>query len=154
MSHETRLREQGIELPEAPKALGLYKPVVVVGSMLFTSGCLPFDSRGELVRGRLGDDLSVEAGAQAARLAGLSMLSAIRAEVGSLDRVSRLVKTVGLVRCTSEFTDQPAVINGFSQLMRDVFGEASGVAARSAIGTSALPAGAAVEVEAIFALGD
>jgi enamine deaminase RidA (YjgF/YER057c/UK114 family) len=102
------------------------------------------------VTGRLGLDMDVEAGYDAARLTGLGILSTLRGHLGSLDKVRRLVKLLGLVRCTDGFTQQPAVINGCSELFRDVFGEDAGVAARSAIGANSLPGGIAVEIEAIF----
>jgi enamine deaminase RidA (YjgF/YER057c/UK114 family) len=105
-----------------------------------------------LVTGRLGLDLDIEAGQEAARMTGLAMLSTLHSSLGSLDRIKRLVKLLGLVRCSDSFSDQPAVINGCSELFRDVFGEDAGVAARSAIGANSLPAGMAVEIEAIFEL--
>lgn len=152
MSVEARLAEMNLELPPAPKALGVYKPLIVVDNLAYLSGHLPMLADGKLICGRLGDDMDVEAGYQAARQTGLALLATLRAHCGNFDRVVRLVKTLGLVRCTPDFVDQPAVINGFSELMRDVFGEDAGVAARSAMGTSALPGGIAVEIEAIFEL--
>jgi enamine deaminase RidA (YjgF/YER057c/UK114 family) len=101
----------------------------------------------------VGDDLDVEGGRQAARQVGLAILSTLRSQLGSLDKVSRLIKVLGLVRCTDVFTDQPKVINGFSDLMVEVFGD-SGKGARSAVGTNSLPGGIAVEIEAIFEVRD
>ena len=118
--------------------------------MAYLSGHGPLDKEKNLVTGRLGLDMDVEAGYDAARLTGLGMLATLQNHLGSLDKVRRLVKLLGLVRCTDGFTDQPAVINGCSELFRDVFGEDAGVAARSALGTNALPGGIAVEIEAIF----
>ena len=118
--------------------------------MAYVSGHGPLLPDGTLTVGRVGDDLDLDGGYQAARQTGLAMLATLKAQLGSLDRVSRLVKTLGLVRSTPEFGEQPAVINGFSDLMRDVFGEEAGIAARSALGTSALPGGIPVEIEAIF----
>lgn len=152
MSSESRLKELGIELPPAPKILGLYRPVLVCGNLAYTSGHGPIAADGSSVKGRLGEDLSVDQGRDAARTTALAMLSSLQAELGGLDRVQRLVKTVGLVNSAPDFTDQPAVINGFSEVMRDVFGEQHGIAARSALGVAALPAGWAVEIEAIFEL--
>lgn len=149
---EQRLDSLGLELPPPPKAMGLYQPAVVVDRMLTTSGHGPLLPEGKLVQGRLGDDLTTEQGYQAARLTGLAVLSTVRAACGSLDRVERLVKTLGLVQCVPGFTDQPAVVNGFSELMREVFGDQAGVGARSAVGVAALPAGMAVEVEVAFLL--
>ena len=150
MNAEARLKELGLELPSAPRALGLYMPVVVVGSMAYLSGHGPIGGDGTAICGRLGDDLDVQAGYEAARRTGLMALASLRQHCGSLDRVRRLVKTVGLVQSTPTFTQHPAVINGFSELMRDVFGPDAGVAARSAFGAPSLPAGWAVEIEAIF----
>jgi enamine deaminase RidA (YjgF/YER057c/UK114 family) len=150
MSAEQQLAKLGVELPPAPKPVGLYKPVVVVGSLCYVSGHGPLQSDGTLIKGRLGDDMTVEQGQQAARQTGLAMLATLRSQLGSLDRIVRVVKVLGLVRSTDAFDQQPAVINGFSQLMADVFGTDAGIAARSALGTNALPTGIAVEIEAIF----
>lgn len=152
MSAEKRFTELHLELPPAPKAMGVYRPIVVVGNMAYLSGHGPLLPDGTMTTGRVGDDLDVAAGYQAARQTGLAMLATLRAHCGTFDRIARLVKTLGLVRSTPEFGEQPAVINGFSELMRDVFGEENGVAARSALGTSALPGQIPVEIEAIFEL--
>jgi enamine deaminase RidA (YjgF/YER057c/UK114 family) len=149
---ESRFLELKLELPPAPKAVGLYRPVVEAGGMLYLSGHGPLKPDGTLIKGRVGDDLDVAAGYAAARQTGLAMLATLRKQCGSLDKIARLVKTFGLVQATPAFTDHPAVINGFSELMRDVFGEDHGIAARSAVGAASLPAGMAVEVEAIFEL--
>ncbi len=150
MSAEARLAELGIELPPAPKPVGVYKPIVVVGSMAYLSGHGPLRPDKTLIVGRVGDDMDTQAGYDAARLTGLGLLATLQGHLGSLDRVKRLVKLLGLVRCTDDFAAQPAVINGCSELFRDVFGEDAGIAARSALGTNALPGGIAVEIEAIF----
>ncbi len=154
MTAETRFAELKLELPPAPKAMGVYRPLIVVDNLAYVSGHGPLLADGSMICGCLGDDFDVDAGYQAARQTGLAMLATLRAHCGSLDRVSRLVKTLGLVQCTPAFGEQPAVINGFSELMRDVFGEDAGIAARSAVGTSSLPGGIAVEIEAIFKLTD
>lgn len=150
MGAEARLAELGIELPAAPKPMGVYKPIVIAGNMAYLSGHGPLRADGKLITGRLGLDLDVEAGYEAARVTGLCILATLKAELGSLDRVKRLVKLLGLVRCADSFDKQPAVINGCSELFRDIFGEDAGVAARSALGTNALPGTIAVEIEAIF----
>lgn len=150
MGAEARLKELGIELPEAPKPVGVYKPVVIAGNMAYLSGHGPLKPNKSLMTGRLGLDMDTEAGYAAARLTGLGILSTLQTHLGSLDKVKRLVKLLGLVRCTDGFDQQPAVINGCSELFRDVFGEDAGVAARSALGANALPGGIAVEIEAIF----
>lgn len=154
MSVEQRLSDLGIELPEAPKVLGLYKPVLVVDGLAYTSGHGPLGPDGTFICGHLGSYLDAEAGAAAARLTGLAMLASLRAELGSLDRIDRLVKTLGLVQSAPDFHAHPAVINGFSELMKEVFGDEAGVGARSAFGAAALPAGWAVEIEAVFRLRD
>ena len=150
MSAESRLSELGIELPRAPKPMGVYKPIIVVSGIAYLSGHGPLQSDGSLITGRLGADLDVQGGYDAARLTGLGLLATLRSHLGSLDKVKRLVKLLGLVRSTDDFDQQPAVINGCSELFRDVFGDDAGVAARSALGTNSLPGRIAVEIEAIF----
>ena len=150
MSAEERLAELGLELPPAPEPKGLYKPLVIAGNLAYTSGHLPVEPSGELVTGRLGADMDVQAGQRAAMLAGLAILATLRKELGSLDRVHRLVKLFGLVNATPQFDQHPAVINGASQLLAHVFGPEAGVAARTAAGAGSLPLGAAVEIEAVF----
>lgn len=150
MTPEQRFQELGLELPSAPKAIGLYKPMVFVGDFAHTSGHGPLQPDGKLICGCVGSELNVEQGYAAARQTGLAMLATLKSQLGSLDNVVRLVKTFGLVRATADFTDHPAVINGFSELMREIFGDDAGVAARSAVGAVSLPAGMAVEVEAVF----
>ena len=150
MNAQARLTELQLELPPAPQPVGVYKPLVIAGSMAYLSGHGPLKVDQSLVTGRLGLDMDVEAGYDAARLTGLAMLATLQGHFGDLGKVKRLVKLLGLVRCTDGFDQQPAVINGCSELFRDVFGEENGVAARSALGTNALPGGIAVEIEAIF----
>jgi enamine deaminase RidA (YjgF/YER057c/UK114 family) len=145
-----KLAELGIALPPAPEPKGVYTPLVVVGNLVFTSGHLPMSADGKLTVGRLGDNLDIDAGYRAAQLAGLGILSTLRRALGSLDRVGRVVKVLGAVNCTPEFTAQPSVINGCSELFAAVFGRDAGIGARSAIGVPALPLGAAVEIEAVF----
>jgi enamine deaminase RidA (YjgF/YER057c/UK114 family) len=144
------LKKLGLEMPSAPEPKGLYKPLVIVGNLAYTSGHLPVIPAGNLVTGRVGADLDSKAGHAAAVLAGLGILATLRKELGSLDRVCRVVKLLGLVNCTPEFTEQPAVLNGCSQLFAEVFGAEAGVGARSAVGVSALPANVPVEIEAVF----
>jgi enamine deaminase RidA (YjgF/YER057c/UK114 family) len=149
---EVRFAALNLELPPAPKAVGVYRPVVELNGLLYLSGHGPLRPDGTLIKGRVGDDLDVAAGYQAARQTGLAILATLRKHCGNLDAIARLVKTFGLVQATPAFTEHPAVINGFSELMRDLFGEEHGIAARSAVGAASLPAGMAVEVEAIFEL--
>ncbi len=150
MSADAKLLELGLELPPLPKAAGLYRPLIVVDGLAYTSGHLSLGADGSLITGRVGEDLDQAAGHDAACRAGLAILATLRHGLGGLDRVKRLVKLLGFVQCTPDFIQQPAIINGCSELFRDVFGEDAGVGVRSAVGTSALPLGAAVEIEAIF----
>lgn len=150
MTIEQRLSELGIELPQAAAPVAAYVPVVVAGNLAHVSGQLPFID-GQLVTGRLGEDVSLEQGTAAARACGLMVLAQLKAALGSLDKVERIVKLGAFVNSTGDFTDQPKVANGASELMVEVFGEA-GKHARSAVGVPVLPLGAAVEVDAIVAL--
>jgi enamine deaminase RidA (YjgF/YER057c/UK114 family) len=150
MGAEARLKELEIELPAAPKPMGVYKPIVIAGNMAYLSGHGPLQHNNQLITGRLGLDLDVDAGYEAARVTGMGILATLQTSLGSLDKVKRLVKLLGLVRSTDGFDEQPAVINGCSELFRDVFGDDAGVGARSAVGTNSLPGGIAVEIEAIF----
>lgn len=148
----TKLTEVGLQLPPAPEPKGVYRPLVVLGNLVYTSGHLPVDAGGQLVTGRLGEQLDVVAGYRAAQWAALGILASLRKELGSLDRVQRVVKVLGAVNSTADFTQQPAVLNGCSELLAAVFGPEAGIAVRSAIGVNTLPLGAAVEIEAVFQL--
>ena len=150
MSAESRLSELSLQLPPPPKPGGVYKPCVVIGNLAYLSGHGPLQPDKTLVVGRLGEDMDVQAGYNAARLTGLGLLATLQQSLGSLDRVVRVIKVLGLVRSTDDFDQQPAVINGCSELFRDIFGADAGVGARSALGTNSLPGGIAVEIEAIF----
>ena len=150
MSAEDRLKELGFELPPAPKAVGVYKPAITVGNLCHTSGHLPMMPDKSLLTGIVGKDATVEQGYDAARQAGLAILATLQAHLGSLNKVKRVIKILGMVYCTDDFTQQPAVVNGCSELMAKVFGEDAGVGARSAVGVAALPLGVLVEVEGIF----
>jgi enamine deaminase RidA (YjgF/YER057c/UK114 family) len=152
MGHEERLQQLELELPPASKSIGVYKLALVSQGLVYLSGHGPVAADGTAMVGRLGDTMQKEEGYEAARRTGLRMLSTLRQEFGTLDAIARLVKTVGFVNSAPDFKDHPAVINGFSELMRDVFGSDHGVGARSALGIAALPNGWAVEVEAIFEL--
>ena len=149
-SPEARLRELGLTLPEPGTPKARYKMAVRVGNMLYVSGHGPAPSSQTPATGRLGADLTLEQGKQSARLVGLSILSTVRAQLGSLDKVVRLVKTLGMVNSTPDFKDHPQVINGFSELMAEVFGDDAGVGARSAVGMGSLPGNIPVEIECIF----
>ncbi len=152
MSAEARLRELNLQLPPAPKPVAVYKPVVVVGTMCYVSGHGPLKPDKTMMTGVVGKDMDLAGGQAAARQVGLAILATLRNELGSLDRVKRLVKTLGMVNTAADFYEHPKVINGFSELMRDVFGEEAGVGARSAVGMGPLPGNISVEVECIFEL--
>jgi enamine deaminase RidA (YjgF/YER057c/UK114 family) len=152
MSAEARLVELKIELPPAPKPAGVYQPALIVDSMVYVSGHGPLRSDGTLITGRVGADLTAEQGYQAARQTGLAILATLRAHLGNLDRIARVVKILGMVQCTNDFGQQPAVVNGCSELFAEVFGRDAGVGTRSAVGMHALPGGIAVEIEAILQL--
>jgi enamine deaminase RidA (YjgF/YER057c/UK114 family) len=147
---DKRVQELHLTLPPAPKPVAVYKPAVRVGNLLYVSGHGPLKADKTLILGKVGKDLTLDQGKEAARQTGLAILATLKDTLGSLDKVKRLVKAFGMVNCTDDFTDQPKVINGFSELMKDVFGDDAGVGARSAVGHNALPSGMAVEVEAIF----
>ena len=150
MSIDARLTELNLELPPAPPKGGVYQPVVITGNLAYISGHGPYQSDETYLTGRLGDDLDVEAGQAAAKQTGLALLATMKKELGSLDRIKRVVKMLGMVNATPDFGQHPAVINGCSELYRDVFGEEAGVGARSAVGMGSLPGNIAVEIEVIF----
>ena len=151
MSIENRIAELGITLPQPAAPVASYVPAVEHGGLLHISGQISFAEDGSLITGRLGDDLEVEAGVAAARRCGIMLLAQMKAALGSLDRVDRVVKLGVFVNSDPAFTDQPKVANGASELMQDVFGE-PGRHARSAVGVTVLPLGVAVEVDAIVAI--
>jgi enamine deaminase RidA (YjgF/YER057c/UK114 family) len=151
MSPEARVAELQLPLPRPPKPGGTYTPVVRVGNMAYVSGHGPLQTDGTLITGKVGGDLSEEEGRAAARQVGLTILATLKAQLGSLDRIGRFVKVLGMVNAAPEFDRHPQVINGFSDLMVEVFGE-SGRAARSAVGMGSLPGNIAVEIEAILEL--
>lgn len=151
---EKRVRQLGLKLRKASKPAAPFEPAVRVGNMLYLSGHGPRRPEGGFVKGKVGKTLSMEQGRDAARLVGLDMLSTIRGALGSLDKVVRLVKVTGMVNSTEDFTQHPQVINGFSELMIDIFGEKAGKGARRAVGMSGLPFGIPVEIEAIFQVRD
>lgn len=151
MSIDDRLAELGITLPAPAAPVASYVPAVEAGGLLHISGQISFAEDGSLIKGRLGEDVDLEAGTAAARRCGIMLLAQIKAALGSLDRVERIVKLGVFVNSSPNFVEQPKVANGASELMQDVFGE-PGRHARSAVGVSALPLGVAVEVDAIVAV--
>ncbi len=148
MDIDARLKELGIELPTPFTPIANYLPAVRTGNLVFVSGHGPNRGDGTFITGKLGKDLSVEQGYEAARLTMLNCLASLKAELGSLNGVRRFVKVLGMVNCSEDFGDPPAVINGGSDLLVEIFGEA-GRHARSAVGMQSLPRGIAVEIELV-----
>ena len=146
-----RIKELNLQFPPAPKPAGVYRPILVIDKFLYISGQAPVNFDGSLMQGRVGEDLNQEEGYKAARQVGLTMLSTILTHFGDIDKVKRIVKVFGMVNCTPDFQRQPLVMNGFSELMAEVFGKEYGIGARSAVGMM-LPDGIPVEVEAMFEL--
>jgi enamine deaminase RidA (YjgF/YER057c/UK114 family) len=153
MSADERIAELNLELPPAPPPAGTYSPLVQVGEIAYVSGHGPLLPDGTMISGKVGSELSQEEGVAAARQVGLTILATLKAQLGSLDRVERIVKVLGMVNAAPDFKSHPHVINGFSDLMVEVFGD-SGRAARSAVGMGSLPGNIAVEIEAIVQLRD
>ena len=151
MSADARIAELKLELPPAPKPVAVYRPLVIVDKLAYVSGHGPLKPDKSLITGRVGSDLSLEQGHAAARQVGLAILATLRNELGSLDRVQRVIKILGMVNSAPNFLDHPKVINGCSELFADIWGEA-GIGARSAVGMGPLPGNIAVEIEAIFQL--
>ena len=149
---EQRLVQLGIKLPPAPTPMGVYKPCLIDGRHLYVSGHGPMQEDRTLIIGRVGRDLDTEQGKQAARQVGLAILSTIRTHLGSLDKVKRVIKVLGMVGCVPEFDKQPYVINGCSELFAQIWGEDNGVGVRSAVGMGSLPNNIPVEIEALFEL--
>lgn len=152
LSPQQRLNALGLTLPPAPKPIGAYVPSLVLGDFLYCSGHLPLLPDGGLVTGRVGADLDVDGGRSAARQVGLALVATVIAAVGSLDRVRRVVKVLGMVQCTPEFQQHPLVLNGCSELFAELWGRDAGIGVRSAVGVASLPSGVAVEIEALFEL--
>lgn len=146
-----KIIELNLVFPPAPKPAGVYKPILVVNKFLYISGHGPVNNDGTLMQGRVGDNLNIEEAKLAARQVGLTMLSTILTHFGDINKIKRIVKVIGMVNCTPDFINHPTVINGFSELMADVFGEENGIGVRSAVGMM-LPDGIPVEVEAMFEL--
>lgn len=150
-THSKKVKELKLQFPPAPKPAGVYRPILVVDNFLYVSGQGPVQMDGSLIIGRVGDDMDLETAKLAARQVGLTMLSTIQTHFGSLDKIKRVVKVLGMVNSTPDFGQQPLVINGFSELMADVFGTENGIGVRSAVGMM-LPNNIPVEIEAMFEL--
>lgn len=149
---EERFAQTGLKLPPAPSPLGVYKPCLIEGKYLYLSGHGPVQDDQSLITGRIGKDMDQEAGKLAARQVGLTMLATIKTHLGSLNKVKRVIKVLGMVNCTAEFEKHPYIINGCSELFAEVWGQENGIGVRSAVGFGSLPDNIPVEVEAIFEL--
>ena len=152
LTPEQRFAQLGLRLPPAPAPVGVYKPCMVVGNFLYVSGHGTVQEDRSLIRGRIGKDLDQEQGKLAARQVGLAILSTIKARLGSLDKVKRVIKVLGMVNCVPEFEKHPYIINGCSELFAQVWGEEKGIGVRSAVGFGSLPDNIPVEIEALFEL--
>lgn len=149
---QEKFESLGLSLPPAPQPLGIYKPYLVDGKYLYLSGHGPVRDDKSLIIGRIGDDMDIEEGKLAARQVGLTMLSTVVTNFGSLDKIKRVIKVLGMVNCSSDFLRHPYVINGCSELFAEVWGQENGIGVRSAVGMGSLPDNIPVEVEAIFEL--
>ncbi|WP_332736773.1 RidA family protein [Flavihumibacter sp.] len=149
---DNQLESLGLTLPPPPKPLGVYKPCLVDGEYLYVSGHGTVQADGSLIIGRVGDTISMEEGKLAARQVGLAILSTIKANLGSLNRVKRVIKVLGMVNCVPEFEKHPYIINGCSELFAEIWGEENGIGVRSAVGMGSLPDNIPVEIEALFEL--
>ena len=152
MIADQRFEQLGLSLPPAPSPLGVYKPCLIDGKYLYVSGHGPFRNDKSLIRGRVGKELNIEDGKLAARQVGLTILSTIKSNVGSFDKIKRVIKVFGMVNCISEFEKHPYIINGCSELCAAVWGEENGIGVRSAVGMGSLPDNIPVEIEALFEL--
>ncbi len=151
-SAESRLKALGLTLPPAPAPMGVYIPYLIDGKHLYLSGHGPVQEDGSLIKGRVGKDMDKDQGNLAARQVGLTMLSTIQSNLGSLNKVKRVIKVLGMVNCTLEFEEHPFVINGCSDLFAEIWGKEMGIGTRSAVGFGSLPGNIPVEIEALFEL--
>ncbi len=151
---DEQFEKLGLNLPPAPEPKGVYKPCLIDGKYLYLSGHGPVQDDKSLIIGRIGRDITTEEGKLAARQVGLTMLSTIKANLGSLSKIKRVIKVLGMVNCTSEFERHPYIINGCSELFAAVWGEENGIGTRSAVGFGSLPDNIPVEIEALFELRD
>ena len=152
MTADQRFEQLGLSLPPAPSPLGVYKPCLIDGKYLYVSGHGPFRNDKSLIRGRVGKELNMEEGKLAARQVGLTILSTIKSNVGSFDKIKRVIKVLGMVNCIADFERHPYVINGCSELFAKIWGEDDGIGVRSAVGVGSLPENIPVEIEAMFEL--
>lgn len=149
---EENFKQTGLTLPPAPTPLGVYKPCLVDGKYLYVSGHGPIKEDKTFITGRIGNDIDMESGKLAARQVGLAILSTIKTNLGSLNKIKRVIKVLGMVNCTPEFEKHPFIINGCSELFASVWGDENGIGVRSAVGFGSLPDNIPVEIEALFEL--
>ena len=149
---EQRFEQTGLTLPPPPKPVGVYKPFLIDGNHLYVSGHGPLKDDGSLIKGRIGDTIDLEKGKEAAQQVGLAILSTIKNNIVSLNKIKRVIKVLGMVNCVSDFEKHPYIINGCSELFKKVWGDEGGVGVRSAVGMGSLPDNIPVEIEAIFEL--
>lgn len=152
MNADQNFEKLGLELPPAPKPLGVYKPTLQIGKDVYVSGHGTVQLDGSLIIGRIGDDMTMEEGKLAARQVGLAILATLKENYGSLSSIKRVVKVLGMVNCTQDFEKHPYIINGCSELFAEVWGEEHGIGVRSAVGMGTLPDNIPVEIEALFEL--
>ena len=150
MSAEENFKNTGFEMPAAPKPIGIYKTILRVGNLVYVSGHGPLKNDGTLIQGRVGDEMSKEDGKLAARQVGLAILATIKENLGSLDKIKRVIKVLGMVNAEPSFEKHPFVINGCSELFAAVWGNDNGIGVRSAVGMGSLPDNIPVEIEAVF----
>ena len=152
MDNESRFTALNVMLPPAPEPKGVYTPLLRVGNLIYISGHLPVNNDGSLHKGKIGADIDQEEGKMAARQVGLTILATLIANLGSLNRIKRVIKVFGMVNATTDFEKQPYIINGCSELLVEVFGRENGIGVRSAVGVGSLPENVPVEIEGIFEL--
>ncbi len=152
LSPEARLKQLNLELPPAPAPKGVYKPILKDKNYVYVSGHGPVTMDNDLMKGRVGSEVDKEQGKAAARQTGMAILSTLQSNLGSLNKIKRVIKVFGMVNCTPEFGEHPYVINGASELFADIFGKENGIGVRSAVGMGSLPENISVEIEAVFEL--
>lgn len=154
MTAEENFAKLNLALPPAPAPKGVYKPALIVDKFIYVSGHGPVQTDGNLIFGRVGDDVDIEAGKLAARQVGLTILSTLKTALGNLDRIKRVVKILGMVNCPADFGQHPYVINGCSELFAAIWGTENGIGVRSAVGMGSLPENIPVEIEVLFELNE
>jgi enamine deaminase RidA (YjgF/YER057c/UK114 family) len=154
MDNEARFSALNLTLPQAPEPKGVYTPLLRVGNFIYISGHLPVNNDGTLHKGKIGKDIDQEEGKLAARQVGLTILATLIANMGSLNRIKRVIKVFGMVNATTDFEKQPYIVNGCSELFVDVFGKENGIGVRSAVGVGSLPENVPIEIEGIFELNE